>query len=40
VARAHGFRRLAVISAVGTRQYYLDRGFERGKYYLVKSLRG
>jgi elongator complex protein 3 len=40
VAHAHGFRRLAVISAVGTRQYYLDRGFERGEYYLVKSLQG
>jgi elongator complex protein 3 len=33
-----GFRRMAVISAVGTRQYYLERGFERGDLYLVKSL--
>jgi hypothetical protein len=23
---------------VGTRRYYLERGFERGEYYLVKSL--
>lgn len=38
VARAHGYRRMAVISAVGTRPYYLDRGFERGELYLVKSL--
>src|SRR5512140_1622546 len=38
VARQNGFRRLAVISAVGTRHYYLDRGFERGQLYLVKSL--
>jgi elongator complex protein 3 len=38
VAKAHGYRRMAVISAVGTRQYYLDRGFERGELYLVKSL--
>jgi len=38
VARENGFRRLAVISAVGTRQYYLDRGFERGELYLVKNI--
>jgi elongator complex protein 3 len=38
VARARGFARLAVIAAVGTRQYYLERGFQRGEYYLVKDL--
>ena len=38
VARAHDFSRLAVIAAVGTRHYYLDRGFERGEYYLVKKI--
>jgi elongator complex protein 3 len=38
VAGSRGFQRLAVISAVGTRAYYLERGFERGEYYLVKSL--
>jgi elongator complex protein 3 len=38
LARENGFRRLAVISAVGTRRYYLDRGFERGELYLVKQL--
>lgn len=38
IARAGGFKRMAVISAVGTRQYYLDRGFERGELYLVKNL--
>ena len=31
--------RMAVISAVGTRHYYLDRGFSRGELYLVKELR-
>jgi elongator complex protein 3 len=31
-----GYRTIAVISAVGTRQYYLDRGYERGEYYLIK----
>ncbi len=38
LARENGFRRMAVISAVGTRRYYLDRGFERGELYLVKKL--
>jgi len=38
IAQQHGFERLAVISAVGTRLYYLERGFERGEFYLVKSL--
>jgi elongator complex protein 3 len=37
-ARENGFACLAVISAVGTRQYYLERGFERGEYYLVKEI--
>jgi elongator complex protein 3 len=39
VAQAKGYRRMAVIAAVGTRQYYLERGFERGEYYLVKGLQ-
>jgi elongator complex protein 3 len=38
LARQRGFRRMAVISAVGTRQYYLNRGFERGELYMVKNL--
>jgi elongator complex protein 3 len=38
VARANGFGRMAVISAVGTRGYYLERGFERGELYLTKTL--
>jgi elongator complex protein 3 len=38
VANANGFGKLAVISAIGTRNYYLDRGFERGENYLVKDL--
>lgn len=40
IARARGFSRLAVISAVGTRHYYLNRGFERGEHYLIKPLKG
>ncbi|MGE5249420.1 MAG: elongator complex protein 3 [Bacteroidota bacterium] len=38
VARGRGYQSLAVISAVGTRNYYLERGFERGDHYLVKTL--
>jgi elongator complex protein 3 len=38
IAKENGFQRMAVISAVGTREYYLDRGFERGELYLVKSI--
>jgi elongator complex protein 3 len=38
LARTKGYRRMAVIAAVGTRQYYLERGFERGELYLVKQL--
>jgi elongator complex protein 3 len=33
-----GYTKLAVIAAVGTRQYYLERGFERSSLYLVKTL--
>jgi elongator complex protein 3 len=38
LAGRKGYRRMAVIAAVGTRQYYLERGFKRGEYYLVKEL--
>ena len=38
VAKQNGFKRMAVISAVGTREYYLERGFERGELYLVKNI--
>jgi elongator complex protein 3 len=38
IALQKGFMRLAVISAVGTRQYYLERGFERGELYQVKKI--
>jgi elongator complex protein 3 len=37
IARLHGFERLAVIAAVGTRQYYRQRGFELGDLYMVKN---
>ena len=38
IAAQHGYQRMAVISAIGTRQYYLNRGFQRGKYYLLKEV--
>jgi elongator complex protein 3 len=38
--KAAGYDRLAVISAIGTRRYYLKHGFERGELYLIKSLKG
>ncbi len=38
IAREKGYTRMAVIAAVGTRPYYLERGFERGELYLVKGL--
>ncbi len=38
IARQRGYRRLAVIAAVGTRQYYQRRGFHRGELYYVKEL--
>jgi len=37
ITRGHGFSRLAVIAAVGTRRYYEERGFKRGMLYMVKS---
>ena len=38
IARQHGFRKLAVIAAVGTRAYYAGRGFTMDKLYMVKDL--
>jgi len=38
IAHDRGYKRLAVIAAVGTHQYYLERGYQRGDLYLVKEL--
>ena len=38
IARGAGFKRLAVIAAVGTRLYYEKRGFQRGDLYMYKAL--
>ncbi|HEB65229.1 MAG TPA: GNAT family N-acetyltransferase, partial [Chloroflexi bacterium] len=40
IARSRGYRRLAVIAAVGTRRYYAARGFRMGDLYMVKELPG
>jgi elongator complex protein 3 len=37
-ARQRGFKRLAVIAAVGTRSYYRERGFDLGHLYMSCSL--
>ncbi len=39
MAHERGYKRMAVISAIGTRNYYLERGFERGELYLIKKLK-
>ena len=39
VARARGFGGLAVVSAVGTRDYYRARGFADGELYQHLALR-
>ena len=38
IAKQRGFNKLAVISAVGTREYYAGRGFEMGDLYMVKAI--
>lgn len=38
LAREQGFAKLAVISAIGTREYYRSRGFVDGELYQFKSL--
>jgi len=38
IAIEAGYQKLAVITAIGTRLYYLNRGFERGNLYFVKDL--
>jgi len=38
IARQKGCRKIAVIAAVGTRQYYQARGFSTADLYMLKSL--
>lgn len=38
ISRKNGFKRIAVISAIGTREYYRKRGFENEELYMTKSI--
>jgi elongator complex protein 3 len=38
IAAENGCSSLAVIAAIGTREYYIGRGFKRGELYLVKEI--
>lgn len=38
ITRQRGYSKLAVISAIGTREYYRKRGFEDGQLYQVRHL--
>ena len=38
VSREAGFRRISVIAATGTREYYAARGFELGELYMSGDL--
>ncbi len=38
-AREAGYDRIAVIAAIGTREYYRKQGFEKGELYMMKSVR-
>lgn len=38
IAQANGFERLAVISAIGTREYYRKRGFDDGELYQIRAI--
>ncbi len=40
IAREAGFRRIAVISAIGTREYYRARGYVDGTRYMMKGMEG
>jgi elongator complex protein 3 len=38
IALSHGYSRLAVIAAIGTRRYYQSRGFTRGELYMIRDI--
>ena len=38
ISKSNGFKKLSVISAIGTREYYRKRGFEDGELYMSKKL--
>ena len=38
LSKERGFQKLAVIAAIGTRQYYKERGFNGGNLYMIREL--
>lgn len=40
IARERGYKKMAVISAIGTREYYRKNGYELEGEYMVKDLQG
>ncbi len=40
VARQSGYNKIAVISSIGTRDYYRQLGYDRQGSYMIKSLKG
>lgn len=38
IAKSHGFKRMAVISGIGVRAYYRERGYRRQGTYMCKTL--
>lgn len=38
LARTTGFKKIAVIAAIGTRRYYRDRGFNGGDLYMIRDI--
>ncbi len=39
LARQHGYRRVAVIAALGTRGYYASHGYSLGETYMIKDIQ-
>jgi len=38
IAQSHGYKKLAVISSIGTREYYRKRGFADGQLYQIRDI--
>ncbi|MBN1535893.1 MAG: tRNA uridine(34) 5-carboxymethylaminomethyl modification radical SAM/GNAT enzyme Elp3 [Anaerolineales bacterium] len=38
ICQSKGYHQLAVISAIGTRRYYSNRGFKQERYYMLKEI--
>jgi len=38
ISRDNRFKNISVISAIGTREYYKARGYDKGELYMKKTL--